>query len=205
MLTRRVLLGVGLLGAACGPVLATDGGGTGNGSASGTSQQDSESSGEVLCEPDAILCDGSEYGTWRLSSADAQVSAYLYLWPSDAKENGEFVSRWFIDDAQQEYCTRNGRYLPSGDLESTLVLQTVGQGGTNIELCGGDPSSHELRLELSRLPTCSGEVLELTVTDSQGASLYAIEGNAVHCGCETDYDPYSGLGEPLPTENCLAP
>ncbi len=222
---RRSLLFVaavtGLLPAGCGPSVGLDGVGTegpGDPASSGTAAvvttdgaDDSSSDSPsvdlppLVCEPDAILCDGSEYGTWRLSSADAQVAAYLYLWPADSPGQGQFVSRWFIDDPDVDHCNRNGRYLASGDLEGTFVFQSDGLGGTVSEQCGGAPDAHSLHMELSRLPDCSGEVLELTVTDSNGDSLYAVEGHAVHCGCQTDYDPYSGNGELLPTDNCLGP
>ncbi len=207
------LLGAGFSAIACGPTVPVDAMGSGDGtggmqdtsSPGASNESTSEDGPPIVCEPDATLCDGSEYGTWRLSSAEADVAAYLYLWPSAADGTTQLVSRWFVDDEAQEHCTRNGRYVSSGDLASMLTLKSDGLGGTNIELCGGDPSEHELTLELTRVPNCSGEVLALTVIDTNGASLYSIEGTAVHCGCETGYDPYSGLGEPLPTTSCLSP
>jgi|GEM_PF-2096881 len=54
---------------------------------------------------------------------------------------------------------------------------------------------------MSRRANCSGEVFALTATDSNGASLYAFEGEAIHCGCSIDYDPYSGFGGDIPSEN----
>lgn len=203
-----------LLLVACGPSISLDGEGTGTGT--GGDQESSPDGADassglspdlpaVACEPDAIVCDGSEYGTWRLTSADTTVVAYLYLWPSDSPGQREFVSRWFIEDDEVEHCTRNGRYLASGDLDSTFVFQTESQGGTNIEQCGGAPDAHSFQLELMRVPQCEGELLVLTAMDSNGAAPYTFEGHAVHCGCQTDYDPYSGNGEPLPTEGCLCP
>ncbi len=221
-------ISAGLSLIACGPTVSIGGMGTGTGSAddgmgttaatndslgatsASTEQGADSSSGSpvpplMVCEPDAIQCDGSAYGTWRLSSADAQVAAYFYLWPGDSPETPEFVSRWFIDDPEVDHCTRNGNYMPSGDIAGTFVFQTDGSGGTNLEQCGGPPDEHSLKMELVRRPDCDGEVFELAFTDSNGDSLYAIEGRAVHCGCETDYDPYSGLGERIPSEGCLSP
>ncbi|MEM7156288.1 MAG: hypothetical protein AAF799_25770 [Myxococcota bacterium] len=209
----------GSIAAACGPSISLDEDGTGTGgrqgststppvTAEGADTSDGGSGTDLppqLCEPDATVCDGSEYGTWRLSSVDTQVVAHLYLWPSDLPGQREFVSRWFIEDEEIDYCSRNGRYLGLGDLDDTFVLQTDGMGGTNLEQCGGSPGAHNLNLEFSRLPDCEGEVLVLTATDSNGASLYTFEGHAVHCGCETDYDPYSGSGEQIPTDGCLSP
>jgi len=80
-----------------------------------------------------------------------------------------------------------------------------GMGGTSTEQCGGAPHEHELRIELGRRADCAGEVFSLEATDSNGASLYAFEGEAVHCDCTIAYDPYSGQGQDLPIENCIAP
>lgn len=205
----------GLCVPACGPTISIDEARTGTGGGEGMAMtaEDADSSDDgpspdvpkPVCEPDAIRCNGSELGTWRLASNDAQVAAYLYVWPSDSPEEREFVSRWFVDDEEVEYCNRNGGYEPSGDLEGTYVLESDNLGGTFREQCGGDPGDHSLRLEFTRLSECDGEVLALTVTDSNGESLYSIEGYAVHCGCEATHDPFSGNGEPLPTDNCLSP
>ncbi len=205
--------------AGCGPVVPADptgsggGGGTDGSSSPGAtsiSTGDSPSSSStgslaMVCEPDAIGCEGSEYGVWRLSSADTPVVAYLYLWPEDDDDPYSFVSRWYVDDTELEFCIRNGTYVPSGDLAGTFIFQTDGLGGTNVELCGGTPGEHEIRLELTRLPNCVGDVFALKATDSKGASIYAFEGEAVHCDCTTAYDPYTGLGQPLPTDDCVAP
>jgi hypothetical protein len=125
------------------------------------------------------------------------------LWPDGDDRPYSFTSRWYVDDREQEYCTRNGTYIAAGDLEGEFVFRTDGLGGTVTDLCGGDPHEHELRLEFTRRPECEGEVYTLEASDSNGASLYAFEGEAVHCGCDFDYDPYSGLGEPLPIETCV--
>ena len=199
LLTSALMLG-------CGPTLGveeTSAGGTG--SAGSPADASSTTAAPEVCQPDALTCEGSEYGTWRLSSPDDSVVAYLYLWPDGPSSPRSFVSRWFIDDVEQEYCIRNGTYALDGDLNDTLVFETVGLGGTFLDICGGEPGEHTIQLAMSRRANCSGEVFALTATDSNGASLYAFEGEAIHCGCSIAYDPYSGLGGDIPSENCIAP
>lgn len=194
----RIML-ASLLACACGPTITiedTTAGGTGS---AGTPNDDDEPS---LCEPDAISCDDSEYGVWRLSTPETPVVALLYMWP-DGDRPRSFVSRWFVEDREQEYCNRNGTYALEGDWGGTLVFETESLGGTSTAACGGDPNVHAFEIELERRNDCLGDVFTLTAADSTGSPLYTFSGHAVHCDCTTAYDPYSGQGESIPTQNCV--
>ena len=217
MRRRGLLRLVCLFSAACGPTVpfgSAEGRATGDiastestTSTGGDPSASSSSTGntELVCEPDAVGCDGSEYGIWRLSSPTTPVVGYLYLWPDGNNRPYSFTGRWYVDDPEQEYCIRNGTYVGTGDLESNFVFQTDGQGGTATVQCGGDPDAQALRLALTRRPECEGEVFTLEASASNGASLYTFEGEAVHCGCDFDHDPYAGMGEPIPFHTCVQP